>query len=148
MIRAFETADEAAVIALWQACGLTRAWNDPVKDIARFLRVRPEWFLVDEERGTLVASVMVGYDGHRGWLYYLAVDPAQQRTGRGRRLVEHAERLLLAEGCPKLNLQVRGGNEGALAFYRSLGFVVDDVISLGKRLIVDDPAGATTRQGQ
>jgi ribosomal protein S18 acetylase RimI-like enzyme len=140
MIRPFTLSDQAAVIALWDACGLTRPWNDPLKDIARKLQVRPDWFLVGEAAGTIVASVMVGYDGHRGWLNYLSVSPTVQRQGWGRKLVEHAERLLAAEGCPKLNLQVRGTNTSALEFYHRLGYGVDDVVSLGKRLIADLPS--------
>lgn len=138
MIRPFHPNDQSQVIALWQASGLTRPWNDPVKDIARKLQVRPDWFLVLEVDGAIVASVMVGYDGHRGWLSYLGVLPTAQRQGWGRQLVEHAERLLIAEGCPKLNLQVRGTNTTAIEFYRSLGFNMDDVVSLGKRLIPDE----------
>ncbi len=137
-IRAFRAGDEDAVIALWQACGLTRPWNDPRKDIERKLRVQPELFLVGEVDGVVVASVMAGYEGHRGWLNYLAVHPDQQRRGCGRTLLAEAERLLGACGCPKINLQVRGNNDGATAFYRAIGYSVDDVVSMGKRLVHDD----------
>ncbi len=136
-IRPFAPADEAGVIALWQACGLTRPWNDPAKDIRRKLRVRPEWFLVGELDGAIVASAMLGYDGHRGWIYYLGVSPALRRQGVGRAIMMEAERLLRAEGCPKINLQVRSTNLEVVEFYRSLGFQLDDVVSMGKRLEED-----------
>ncbi|ACB77191.1 GNAT family acetyltransferase [Opitutus terrae] len=136
-IRAYRDADEKAVVGLWRACGLVRPQNDPRKDIRRKLKVNPEWFLVGEHDGRVVASAMVGYEGHRGWINYLAVEPRFQRTGFGRALMDEAERILRAAGCPKINLQVRTNNEAAVAFYRQLGFAVDDVVSLGKRLEVD-----------
>ena len=134
MLRPYRPADESAVIELWRACELVRPWNDPRKDIARKLRVNPEWFLVAEQAGRIVGSVMVGYEGHRGWINYLAVEPALQRGGLGRRLMSEAERILRAAGCPKINLQVRRTNAGIIAFYERLGFSADDVASLGKRL--------------
>lgn len=136
-IRAFEAGDEAAVVALWRACGLTRPWNDPHRDIARKLTTQPELFLVGCVDGTLVATAMAGYDGHRGWVNYLAVAPSQRQLAIGRRLMAEAERLLAERGCPKLNLQVRSANAEVLEFYRRLGYQQDDVVSLGKRLIVD-----------
>ena len=136
-IRAFHAADESAVVALWDECGLTRPWNDPRKDIARKLAVQPELFLVGVVDEALIASVMAGYEGHRGWMNYLAVAPRFRGRGFGRALVDHVERLLLERGCPKVNLQVRASNPEALAFYRGLGYVQDESISLGKRLIVD-----------
>ena len=139
VIRAYRPADEAAVVDLWRRCDLTRPWNDPHKDISRKLRVNPELFLVAEVDGGRVAgTVMVGYDGHRGWLNYLGVHPDHRRRGVGAALMNEAERLLRAKGCPKINLQVRTMNAEAVAFYRSLGFAVDDVTSLGKRLERDD----------
>ena len=136
-IRPFRPEDEAAVIALWQRCGLTRPWNDPHKDIQRKLTTQPELFLVGERDGLLVASVMAGFDGHRGWVNYLAVDPEQRGQGLGRMLMEQVERSLVELGCPKLNLQVRAGNQAVLAFYERLGYQVEPLISLGKRLIAD-----------
>jgi ribosomal protein S18 acetylase RimI-like enzyme len=136
-IRPFREADEAQVVALWRACGLTRPWNDPHKDIARKLQVQRELFLVAEEGGAIVASVMAGYEGHRGWVNYLAVDAAHRRGGLGARLMRHVEDLLLARGCPKLSLLVRTSNADVLAFYRTLGYAQDDAIPLGKRLIPD-----------
>ena len=136
-IRPFCAADEAAVVALWEVCKLTRSWNDPQKDIARKLRVNPEWFLIAEAGGTVVGSVMAGYEGHRGWINYLAVAPGRQRGGMGRALMAAAEERLRAAGCPKINLQVRPDNRGAIAFYERLGFAVEGAVSLGKRLETD-----------
>jgi ribosomal protein S18 acetylase RimI-like enzyme/quercetin dioxygenase-like cupin family protein len=139
-IRAFKPSDEAALVALWQACGLTRPWNDPHADIARKLTQQPELFLVGTVGAELVASAMVGFDGHRGWVYYLAVAPAHRRQSHGRALMREAERLLTQRGCPKLNLQLRASNAGVIEFYRKLGYVEDDLFSLGKRLIHDQAA--------
>ena len=137
-IRAFADADTEAVVALWNDCGLTRPWNNPYQDIARKCSVSPDLFLVGSDTNTqLVASIMVGYDGHRGWINYLAVHPSHQRQGHARRLMEQAEQLLTARGCPKLNLQVRAGNEAVIAFYESLGYTDDKTVSMGKRLIAD-----------
>ena len=137
-IRAFADADTEAVVALWNDCGLTRPWNNPYQDIARKCSVSPDLFLVGSDTNTqLVASIMVGYDGHRGWINYLAVHPSHQRQGHARRLMEQAEQLLTARGCPKLNLQVRAGNEAVIAFYESLGYADDKTVSMGKRLIAD-----------
>lgn len=137
-IRAFAPADQDAVIALWQACELTRAWNDPKRDIARKLTTQPELFLVGLLDGQLIASVMAGYDGHRGWVNYLAVSPQHQRQSYARQMMQTAERLLEARGCPKLNLQIRSSNAQVIEFYRRLGYVQDDVVSMGRRLIADD----------
>lgn len=134
IIRDYCTADETAVIALWKACGLVRPQNDPHKDIARKLAVNTGPFLVGEKNGRIVASIMIGYDGHRGWINYLAVEPGSQRSGLGRLLMAEAEKRLRAAGCPKINLQVRTTNAAVVAFYRALGFSADDVVSLGKRL--------------
>lgn len=138
-VRPFARDDEQSVIELWSVCGLLRPWNDPLKDIERKLAVRPDWFLVATLHESIVGSVMAGYEGHRGWINFLAVAPAHRRRGIGRMLMEEAERRLLAEGCPKVNLQVRTGNVEAIAFYEALGYAPDDVVSLGKRLIEDWP---------
>jgi len=137
-IRSFEPADERAVVALWQACGLTRPWNDPHKDIARKLTEQPELFLVGTLGGALMATAMIGYDGHRGWVYYLAVAAEHRQQSYGRALMDEAERRLVAIGCPKINLLVRSSNAAVIDFYRSLGYTQDDSVSLGKRLIKDD----------
>ena len=136
-IRPFERADANAVIQLWAAADLVRPWNDPQRDIERKLAADPELFLVGEHASLVVATAMVGYDGHRGWVHYLAVAPEAQGRGHGRALMQHAEQLLTALGCAKLNLQIRAGNAGALAFYRTLGYAEDAVIGMGKRLIPD-----------
>ena len=93
-IRPFTVPDTEPVVALWQACGLTRPWNDPRKDIERKLSVQPELFLVGEREGELVATAMAGYDGHRGWVYYVAVAPGLQRAGVGRQLMAEVEERL------------------------------------------------------
>lgn len=141
-IRPYRPTDQAAVIRLWQACGLLRPWNDPYLDIERKLSVQPELFLVGVDAdANIIGTAMAGYDGHRGWVNYLAVAPDKRRSALGRQLMHAAEAELARRGCPKLNLQVRVGNDAALAFYRSLGYLQDDVISLGKRLISDlDPS--------
>ncbi|MBI2516983.1 MAG: GNAT family acetyltransferase [Opitutae bacterium] len=136
-IRPYAPTDEAAVIALWQACDLVRPQNDPRKDIARKLRVNPEWFLVAEHDGRIVGAVMAGYEGHRGWVNYLAAEPSRRRIGIGRALMTEAEKLLRAAGCPKINLQVRPDNPDVIEFYRRIGFAVEGAISLGKRLVKD-----------
>ena len=136
-IRPFRPADESAVVALWQACGLTRPWNDPHRDIARKLTEQPELFLVGEVDGHVVATAMIGFDGHRGWVYYLAVAPACQGRGYGRMLMARAEALLIERGCPKINLLVREANDAVMAFYAKLGYGRDAAVSLGKRLIPD-----------
>ena len=136
-LRPFLAADQPQVVALWHACGLTRPWNDPAKDIARKLTVQPELFLVVEDAGPIVASAMFGYEGHRGWVNYLAVAPDHQRRGIARALMAMGEERLTALGCPKLSLQVRSGNRAVVEFYHRLGYTTDDVVSLGKRLIPD-----------
>lgn len=142
-IRPYQAQDESAVIALWHACGLIRPWNDPYRDIARKLTEQPELFLVGTEGGKLMASAMAGYDGHRGWVYYLAVDPTFRQRSHGKTLMREIERMLTERGCPKLNLLVRSGNTEVLAFYQSLGYIQDESVSLGRRLISDLPEQQT-----
>jgi ribosomal protein S18 acetylase RimI-like enzyme len=132
-IRAFQPTDEQAVIELWQRCNLIRPLNDPHEDILRKLKVNPELFLADELNGTVIASVMAGYEGHRGWLNYVAVAPEHQRKGFAKSIVAEAERLLRRIGCPKINLQVRTTNKSVIEFYRKLGYFIDDVVGMGKR---------------
>ena len=139
-IRPYQASDETAVIALWQMCDLTRPWNDPSRDIARKLLVQPALFLVGTRDDRVMASVMLGYEGHRGWVNYLGVAPDHRGKGFARALMQHAEALLLAHGCPKINLQVRPSNTEAIAFYRATGYLQDEMLSYGKRLIVDGPA--------
>jgi ribosomal protein S18 acetylase RimI-like enzyme len=141
-IRAYQPGDEGAVVSLWQECGLTRPWNDPRKDIARKLSIQPELFLVGTRDRRLVATVMAGYEGHRGWVNYLAVAADCRGRGYGCALMVRVEQLLLNFGCPKVNIQVRLSNAEAVAFYRAIGYAQDETISLGKRLIPDDGSAA------
>ncbi|MDB9812809.1 GNAT family acetyltransferase [bacterium] len=136
-IRPYQASDLAQVLALWRACNLTIAANDPRKDIERKLAVSPEQFLLGEFEGKVVASVMTGYEGHRGWINYLAVAPSHRRKSYGRLMMAAAEQLLDELGCPKINLQVRSANASVVAFYASLGYVIEDVVSMGKRLRLD-----------
>jgi ribosomal protein S18 acetylase RimI-like enzyme len=137
-IRAFDREDTEAVVALWQGVGLTRPWNDPHRDIERKLTVQPELFLVAVDSGEVVGSVMAGYDGHRGWLYYLASHPARRGEGIGRLLVRAAEERLTAMGCPKVQLMVRPDNHAAQGFYGGLDYEPFDTWATGKRLIPDN----------
>ena len=118
VIRRFTSADEEAVVALWEDAGLTRPWNDPRKDIARKRTVQPEGFIVAVAGEEIVGSVMAGYDGHRGWVNYLAVAPHARRSGVGRSLMAEAEQVLEGLGCPKVNLQIRATNLTAVALLR------------------------------
>lgn len=136
-IRPYEEGDEAQVVALWQECELTRPWNDPRKDIQRKLVVQRELFLVGVAAGQVVASVMAGYDGHRGWVNYLAVARRHRGQGHASALMRCVEELLVAAGCPKVNLQVRASNSQAIDFCRAIGYVQDEAVSYGKRLIPD-----------
>jgi ribosomal protein S18 acetylase RimI-like enzyme len=137
-IRSYTDDDQEAVIRLWKRCNLIRPSNDPQKDILRKCRVNPELFLVGTLENKVVATVMGGYEGHRGWANYLAVDPQHQKRGFGKKIMTSLEEMLIAKGCPKINLQVRRDNQNALNFYSKIGFKDDDVISLGKRLIYDE----------
>ncbi|HWK34710.1 GNAT family acetyltransferase [Sphingomonas sp.] len=137
MIRAATMADAASVVALWRACDLTRPWNDPDRDFALALDGASSTVLVAERGGALAGSVMAGFDGHRGWVYYLAVAPDARRGGLGRDLMAAAERWLRGQGAPKLQLMVRAGNDSALAFYAALGLEVQPVVTLG-RFLTDD----------
>lgn len=137
-IRPFQADDERALVALWVACELTRPWNDPRRDIARKLADSGELLLVGEEEGSLVATVMAGYDGHRGWINYLGVHPSWRGRGLGRALMEAAEERLRALGCAKINLQIRDDNGEALAFYEAIGYTREPVVSYGKRLVSDE----------
>ncbi|KQZ97922.1 MAG: GNAT family acetyltransferase [Achromobacter sp.] len=136
-IRPFHPSDETALIALWQACGLTRPWNDPRKDIARKMTVQSDLFLVGVLDGEIVATLMGGYDGHRGWINYLAVSPVHRRHRFATALMRAVERKLLEMGCPKINLLIRSDNIAVKRFYDSMGFQEDAVVSMGKRLIPD-----------
>ncbi len=138
IFRDFSSADTAGVVALWQECGLTRPWNDPVKDIRRKQTDKNGAFWVVCRGDEVIASVMIGYDGHRGTINYLAIAPAFQRSGLGAELMRRAEAFLIEIGCPKVSFCVRKDNLSVLAFYDRLGYAADDVHFLGKRLIPDD----------
>jgi ribosomal protein S18 acetylase RimI-like enzyme len=141
-IRTFRAEDEPAVVALWEQCDLTRPWNDPHKDIARKLGVQPELFLVGVKNGLVIATVMAGYEGHRGWVNYLAVAPASRGLGFGRALMRRIEEILTGMGCPKVSLLIRSSNADVVEFYRHIGYAQDEVVTLGKRLIHDRPTAA------
>lgn len=136
-MRPFQLSDQAAVVDLWRRCGLVRPWNDPDRDLATKLAERWEELLVADEGGAVVGTAMFGFDGHRGWVYYLAVEPDRQRSGVGRSLMNECEQRLKARGCPKINLMVRGDNQAARGFYADLGYEPSDVVVLGKRLDAD-----------
>ena len=134
-IRKFREQDRQSLIALWQACELTRPWNDPDQDITRKISIQPDLLLVGELDRQLIASAMAGYDGHRGSVFYLAVAPAFQQRGYGQALMTEVERLLTSMGCPKLNIVIRSSNRQVLDFYRGLGYATVAFVSIGKRLI-------------
>ena len=137
IVRQFTAQDTDQVVALWQECELTRPWNNPLLDIERKQQQDDSLFLVGELDNHLIASVMGGYDGHRGWMYYLAVSPKHQRCGYAREIISHLEQKLIALGCPKLNLQIRSDNIAVQEFYHEIGFTEDATVSMGKRLIPD-----------
>lgn len=141
-IRKFIEKDTRAVIALWVRCGLVVPSNNPHQDIERKLKVDRDLFLVGTLSNKIVATVMGGYEGHRGWINYLAVDPDCRKNGYGRLIMEEVERRIRAKGCSKINLQVRAANKAVIQFYQSLGYSDDHVIGLGKRLEEDDPYSA------
>jgi len=126
--------DVATVIALWQACGLTRPWNDPAADIALARREPNSTVLIGRHAEAIVATAMVGHDGHRGWVYYVATDPDRRAKGYGRAIMNAAEDWLRAAGIPKLQLLVRPENAGVAAFYQSIGFGEQQILFFSKWL--------------
>ena len=132
--RELKDVDVESVVTLWKRCELTRNWNDPYKDIKFARECETSTVLVGLDEGRIVASVMVGHDGHRGVLYYLAVDPAFQKRGFGKAAVAAAEAWLRERGVWKINLMVRSENERAGRFYERMGYEINPVISFGKRL--------------
>jgi ribosomal protein S18 acetylase RimI-like enzyme len=137
VIRPFHPGDENTVITIWQKCGLNRPQNNPNLDIERKLKVNPELFLVGLIDGVIVSTVMGGYEGHRGWINYLGVDPEYRNQGFGRQIMDAVQTKLKAMGCPKINLQIRNDNIGAVKFYEKIGYKIDEVQSMGKRLVED-----------
>ena len=136
-VKVYEKTDQDEVISLWSLCGLVVSQNNPANDIERKLNVDPDLFLVGVSGNEIVATVMGGYEGHRGWINYLAVKPTQQRKGYGEQMMLKIESLLKVKGCPKVNLQVRETNKNILAFYKAIGYDNDNVIGLGKRIVKD-----------
>ncbi len=138
--RAYRPADQAAVIELWRACGLVVPLNDPARDIALCLDSGHGAIFVVGQDAEILASVMVGHDGHRGWLYYLAVRPGERLHGLGRRLVRHAEDWLAGQGLAKVQLMIRESNTEVTAFYRRLGYAVEPRTVMSRRLDGKNPA--------
>ena len=132
-IRAATAADREITVALWEAAGLTRPWNDPRGDFDLALATPTSTILLAEADVGLVGSVMVGFDGHRGWVYYLATAPERRGQGVGRALMTAAEDWLKAQGSPQIHLMVRGDNAAARGFYDALGYELQDVVTIGKR---------------
>ncbi len=132
-LRAATAADREATVALWDAAGLTRPWNDPRADFDLALKTATSTILIAEDAKVPVGSVMVGFDGHRGWVYYLATAPDRRGQGIGRTLMSAAEDWLKTRGSPKIQLMVRGDNAVARGFYTALGYELQDVVTLGKR---------------
>jgi len=137
-IRTFRPDDATEVIDLWRECGLIVPWNNPQADIDRKYADSAQMFFVAELERELVASCMAGYDGHRGWIYFLAVKNSKQRKGYASALVTHVEAELVKLGCPKVELMVRKTNNEVISFYKSIGFDPEPVIVLSKRLIEDE----------
>jgi hypothetical protein len=134
-IRPYSEKDAEGVIKLWfKVFPESSEWNIPDEDIKRKLKIQRELFIVAEIDEKVIGTAMAGYDGHRGWVYYVAVHPDYRRQGVGRTLMKKVEVELSEMGCPKLNLQVRGNNRSAVEFYKNLGYVVEDRVSMGKRL--------------
>ena len=138
-IKPIEDADIAEVIALWQRCGSARPWNDPAADIARARQEANATVLLGRDNGTLVASVLVGHDGHRGWVYYVTVDPDHRFKGYGRAIMTAAEDWLRARGIEKLQLMVRGDNAKVHAFYEQLGYYDQERVIFAKWLDGREP---------
>jgi ribosomal protein S18 acetylase RimI-like enzyme len=139
IITAIEDDDVAAVIELWRRCGLTRDWNDPAGDIALARRETNSTVLLGQSDGALVASVLVGHDGHRGWVYYVAVDPDSRNRGYGRAIMAAAEHWLRSRGVQKLQLMVRGDNAEVHAFYEALGYYHQERVTFAKWLDGREP---------
>jgi ribosomal protein S18 acetylase RimI-like enzyme len=136
-ITPYTPSDEQAVISLWHRCfppeHLT-AHNDPATAIAQKLAYQPDLFFVAKLDNQIIGTTIAGYDGHRGWLYSVAVDPTHRRHHIGRQLLEHAERALIALGAKKINLQVRGSNAAVIAFYQRCGYAIEPNVSMGKKI--------------
>lgn len=137
IIRTIENKDIDTVVELWEICNITRPWNHPETDIFRKMNQKDDLFLVAEKDNNVIASIMGGYDGHRGWIHYLAVHPDHQRLGIATALIQNIEKRLIAIGCPKIQLMVRPENTSVIHFYETLDFEEIESVCLGKRLIQD-----------
>lgn len=137
IIRPIENKDVDTVVELWETCHLTRPWNHPEIDIFRKIQQKDDLFLVAEKDHMVIATLMGGYDGHRGWIHYLAVQPKYQRLGIATALIQNIEKRLIAMGFPKVQLMVRAENHAVIQFYEQLDFTDNKVTCLGKRLIPD-----------
>jgi len=146
VIRPYRNEDEQRVIDLWFACRLVVPANNPKRDIERKLLVNPELFLVGFLHKQIVATCMAGYEGHRGWINYLAVSPDHRRQGFATLMMKEATKRLKSAGCPKINIQIRATNKTVIAFYERMGFTNDDVLSMGKRLKPDPPFVSSTNR--
>lgn len=134
-VRAFEEDDLQEVIGLWETVFPNDPpWNEPRRVVRRKMGIQRELFLVGEINERVVATVMGGYDGFRGWVYHLAVAPEFRRRGFGRRMMEVVERELLGLGCPKVNLQVRASNRDVIDFYEAIGYRIEERVSMSKHL--------------
>jgi len=143
IIRPYLEEDKDGVVDLWEAVFPdSPPWNVPEEDIERKLKIQRELFLVAELDKVIIGTAMAGFDGHRGWVYSVAVDEKFRKRGIGKELMERVENGLRAIGCTKLNLQVRSSNTEVVDFYRKLGYLVEDRVSMGKRLVQDDKSGS------
>jgi ribosomal protein S18 acetylase RimI-like enzyme len=138
-IAPIEDGDVAAVTALWQRCGLTRPWNDPAADIALARRGPNSTILIGRDGGAIIATAMVGHDGHRGWVYYVATDPDHRGKGHGRAIMVAAEEWLRQAGIAKMQLMVRADNTKVQAFYESIGYDEQERIIYAKWLDGREP---------
>ena len=134
IIRKYEEKDEEQVVNLWEQCNLIVPQNDPHEDIKKKIEFQPNLLFVGTVNDEVVSSIMVGYEGHRGWINYMAVLPEYQNKGYGRQIVNKGIAELKKMGCLKVNLQVREYNKDVIEFYENLGFSNDRVVSLGKHL--------------
>ena len=138
LIKSYRESDKQDIIQLWKECGLIVPWNNPQRDIERKVSTQPELFLVGSINDEIIATAMVGYDGHRGWVYYLAVLPKYQKYGFGKQMMNSAEGYLKKMGCPKINIMVRDTNLDVINFYESVGYKTEAITTFGKRLIPDE----------
>lgn len=126
------SADKSHIISIWEQTGLTRPWNDPEQDVVNALSGKTSTILIAKESGTILGTCMAGYDGHRGWIYYLAVMPSHQKKGLGKKLFEAAEEWLYRQGAPKIMILIREDNQKVMEFYKGIGFERGSSLLMGK----------------